>query len=476
MKKVTLFGMGIFIILVSSLVQGSTTPVNSRNTIYVDDDNLNGPWDGSFQHPFQHIRDGIAAASSGDTVFVFEGSYNEDVYFGKSLEVKGENRDNTIIHGLVRIQGSEWAILNGFTIRSLKDVGIIIYSQKHITVHNNSILNCTGTGIAIQECCNSTFSNNIISGNRGYGLESWYNCCSNCFFNNTFIGNWDGGIYGAGYCSNNYYIDNVIYGNGGDGGYYGPDQNSFFYRNIIIYNSLGLDLSHANGCMFEQNNILNNSRAGLWGGTQNTIKNNIISDNGWDGIFCSSNSNFIENNSIIFNKGNGIQIQYCQGNIIKKNTIESNNKDGIEIIYRVQNNKIENNSISNNNGNGITMIGGTYGKNKKNIISYNMISNNSKFGIYISGGILSRNRANQIYYNEISYNIKGGIFVEGGKKVGNNFNQFFFNNLIENTNSSYDSGFNLYLMNYWSDFNGFGMYKIPGGINRDPLPLRNPII
>ena len=32
-------------------------------TIYVDDDNTDGPWDGTQEHPYQFIQDGVDNAS-----------------------------------------------------------------------------------------------------------------------------------------------------------------------------------------------------------------------------------------------------------------------------------------------------------------------------------------------------------------------------------------------------------------------------
>jgi len=38
---------------------------NRGEIIYVDDDNFLGPWDGTLEHPYQFIRDGVAAADPG---------------------------------------------------------------------------------------------------------------------------------------------------------------------------------------------------------------------------------------------------------------------------------------------------------------------------------------------------------------------------------------------------------------------------
>ncbi len=56
MKK--LVSLGIIILLLSiSLIPGivADKPTFDR-TIYVDDDNTEGPWDGTQEHPYQHIQ------------------------------------------------------------------------------------------------------------------------------------------------------------------------------------------------------------------------------------------------------------------------------------------------------------------------------------------------------------------------------------------------------------------------------------
>ena len=68
-------------------------------TIYVDDDNSEGPWDGTQEHPFQHIQDAIDAAEEGYTVFVFSGLYCENIILDKTLILQGEEKTSTIING-----------------------------------------------------------------------------------------------------------------------------------------------------------------------------------------------------------------------------------------------------------------------------------------------------------------------------------------------------------------------------------------
>ena len=52
-------------------------------TIYVDDDNTQGPWDGTMEHPYQHIQDAIDNSSVGNTIEVFSGTYIENIRIKK---------------------------------------------------------------------------------------------------------------------------------------------------------------------------------------------------------------------------------------------------------------------------------------------------------------------------------------------------------------------------------------------------------
>jgi hypothetical protein len=48
---------------------------------------------------FTSIQDAINASFDGDTVFVYNGTYYENVIVNKTINLIGENRDNTTING-----------------------------------------------------------------------------------------------------------------------------------------------------------------------------------------------------------------------------------------------------------------------------------------------------------------------------------------------------------------------------------------
>ncbi len=249
--------------------------------IYVDDDNINGPWDGTFENPYQFIQDGINVAGDFDTVFVFNGNYIENIIVDKQIILEGENRDNTVIDGnhiekdVINIQ-SENVIIRNFYITNctlitnlVKYQGIFI-NASNVTIENNYIVKNEWTGLKI----NNDKNNCIIRNNVFYDNE----------FYNIFI-----------------------YGN----------------NNSIIFNDMdGMVVIH--------------------GGKNNNISNNYFHDSPYLGVWVSTNNNIISNNYIV-NISNAIRIDDIY-NVITRNYLEDN-KNGIVLeggYNMILNNHIEN--------------------------------------------------------------------------------------------------------------------------------------
>jgi nitrous oxidase accessory protein NosD len=130
-KASVLWSLAIIILLsLNSQAQPRTSkspfihPISYRATLYVDDDNIEGPWDGSLEHPYQNIQDAIEEAGQGDNIFVFSGVYQENIIIEKSLDLNGENTSQTIIDGM-----------NSSTIIDIKSDNVVI---QNFTIKNSN--------------------------------------------------------------------------------------------------------------------------------------------------------------------------------------------------------------------------------------------------------------------------------------------------------------------------------------------------
>ena len=125
----------------------------TNNILYVDDDNTQGPWDGTIENPYQYIQDAITNADEDYKIYVFNGTYYETLVINKTLVIEGENPENTIIDGqygeiIVNVIDKHVKITN-LSIRNsggYKDnAGIKLHTNDNLI--SNCIIYRTKTGI-----------------------------------------------------------------------------------------------------------------------------------------------------------------------------------------------------------------------------------------------------------------------------------------------------------------------------------------
>jgi len=360
------------------------------NTIVVPDD-------------YPTIQEAIDNADFGDTVFVRSGTYSERLYISKSINLIGEDKNNTIIDGsgydnAIRVDYTPNHEISGFTI---KNIG-----------YNN---------ISNQE----KISSRIEKLDKMDGILLWYSE-DNYIHDNIFI------------------VDNI-------GLYLARSHNNNIVNNTIFSAYIGVLLVEANENIIKNNDITEKT----------TTISNYLNYGSW-GILLDNDIylNTIQNNSISF-FNTGIYIgQYSFNNNIVDNILTNNANNGIWGSYENNNNTIQDNRIF-ENGNGFGMWMGKNNLISNNIIGPNnekeiflrdcydnVVKNNIILGNDLSIGIhISTGANNNIESNNISNN-------EYGLYLYNTNNHIYMNNIFANSkNAFFESGDNSWEANYWGKSN-----------------------
>jgi parallel beta-helix repeat protein len=409
-------------------LEQSTISSPSSDTLYVG---------GSEPGNYTKIQDAIGNATEGDTVFVFNGTYFENVVVDKSINLIGEDKDITIISGSdsssVVVVTVNMVNITGFTIRNGYN-GIEINSNYNTISNTTTISN--GYAIELREARYNTITGNEIISNRLNGI----------------YGDWNSDY-------------NVILGN------------------IISDNKYnGITLGESSYNTIKSNNISNNRYAGIflcWPSGDNIISDNSFFNNGLkirvlsDNIVTNNTVNgkpliFIEDESnLVLPEAGQIILINCD-NISIKNQNLTKATVGLTLINT--NNCLISNNIINSNSLEAIIFGGF-----SNNITENTISGN-RYGIKFDG---SNNTINE---NTISIN-KYGIYATYNSYNNTIYHNNFINNIMnaaDERNNTWDNGKS---GNFWDDYtgednDGDGIgdtpYPIPGGYNEDRFPLIEP--
>jgi len=150
------------------------------DTVYVDDD-FNESTPGWGIDHFNNIQEGINAVDENGSVFVYDGTYYENIDIGKSLKLIGNSSTTTTIIGAgvnntVLTVTADKVTISGFTITNGSSSGITLSGSEYSTISENNIThNGAGIGLGISPY-NNIIGNNIMNNeNIGVGLAIWSN-------------------------------------------------------------------------------------------------------------------------------------------------------------------------------------------------------------------------------------------------------------------------------------------------------------
>ncbi|MCK5112238.1 MAG: right-handed parallel beta-helix repeat-containing protein, partial [Thermoplasmatales archaeon] len=178
MKKVLAIGIMLLFIgmTISSATEINLEKQSTRTTLDGNILYVGGNGTGNYSS----IQEAIENASDGDTVFVYNGTYFENLFVDKSINLIGESKNTTIIDGsdkeTVVILSIYEGSLSDFTIQN-GDYGIVLISSWKFYITNNLI---TGNriGIKLDDSVRNIISNNTIEYNSG-GIFLWHSSNNN---------------------------------------------------------------------------------------------------------------------------------------------------------------------------------------------------------------------------------------------------------------------------------------------------------
>jgi parallel beta-helix repeat protein len=397
--------------------------VHFNQTWYVDDNNTQGPWNGSLEYPFQHISDAIQNATDYDIIYVFSGIYYEHISVNKPLQIIGEQKLTTIIDAewdgtVVDIRSSETSI-RGFTITRGGCVGVgggvyVSETYKFNVISDNIIFNNNNCGLFIYRSTYTSILNNtiadnvydvfigggnthhIISGNtlRNDSIEldrtSYNTIQSNSFYNGGIFQRTSGEV-------------NIIEGNFFDHG-------SIILTTPMRYTIVNNTFVHSRGIRINGNSPENwryhiihgntiDGRSLFYSSEQHNI---IVPSNAAEVIIAYCNNARIENLTITGTYG--IDLNTCRYAIVSNNTLIDSDDIRLDICAycTVCNNHLTNSFLrvqsafskfyeNDINGAGIECIDST-----GNTFANNRISNFTANGIFVQWGTLNTFLSNTV--------------------------------------------------------------------------------
>lgn len=294
---------------------------------------------------YSTIQAAVTAASSGDTVVVCGGQYNEDVYVAKPLDLKG--RPGAVISGTTTPNGMCTFLTGGPPIISGCLAAVTIASS-HVRVSGFTIKNAQGEGVLATGSLAGPITdvwigNNVVTRNDvGGGPNAVYPECQgqepDCGEGVHFMG-----------VRHSWIVHNKISHNSGGvliTDELGPTDDNLIAYNVVVDNFADCGITMPGHNPFAYDSATKTLKPTVAGVFDNTVSHNVIADNGLKGFGAgvliavpipgsASYDNLITDNYIVNNGLAGVTLHdhlpggaYTSGNKIIGNRIGTNNVTG----------------------------------------------------------------------------------------------------------------------------------------------------
>ena len=224
---------------------------------------------GSGSNNYSSINNAIMDADNGDTIFVFDDSspYIENFTINKSIILRGEDKNTTIIDGNnndVVIVNSSNVHITGFTIKNGR-YAIRLISSTRSMISNNIITDNGLEGIYLANSSYNTISKNIVQNNYyGIGLHWTVSGPGPCLYNdilyNRVINNSQRGLHMSLYHEYNNIVGNTFAYNKN----FGVKICCYCNNNILYFNNFIDNFQNAEDMFYNKWHNGNQSVGNYW--------------------------------------------------------------------------------------------------------------------------------------------------------------------------------------------------------------------
>ncbi len=282
-----------------------------QTNIYVDDDAAPGG-DGSLEHPFDNIQDGVDAANESEVVRIFAGWYNGSIWINESIELLGNGSSEVFVvadgsNPAFRVQEHD-VVIEGLMANST-GTAISITTWDSLLLKNLTVGNYGTQGIRLYMSDRSTLWNVTVKGGNGHGVvndESDYVT----YLESTVVDAKETGITisDSVWCT----LTNTTV-NGSETGLYIEWSNyTYLYGFEGVYNSMsGISLDHTRYTrMYDGTYLTENEENGLFGSYANYtyVYDSMFVDNTYAGINLTDSYYLYTNNLTLSDNGqNGLK-------------------------------------------------------------------------------------------------------------------------------------------------------------------------
>jgi len=431
---------------------------------------------GSGGADYMTIQEAANVANHGDIIYVYNGTYSENVnvYTRVTLQGEGANVVNVIANltstpvfyvmcDYVNISGfnvTGATTSSGFFISSRQHCnisdnnasgnshGIYLYDSNNNTLTSNTLNSNNLSGICLASSSNNTVTSNTLNSNNHSGIQL-YTSSNNMLTNNNISNNTIYGIYLTSSSSNNTLTSNTVSNNKNSGIFLQYSSNNTLKSNNAYSNINGIFLESSSNNKFTSNNAyLNTNGIYLYNSSNNMLTNNTADNNTGSGIILElSSNNALTNNTADNNTVNGIYLyNSSNNNTFTNNTADNNTGDGIYLISS-SNNTLVSNNVSNNNNSGITLS-----LSNNNTLTSNTADNNTGNGIILfslSNSTLTSNIAYSNTYHGIYQHSSSNNTLMSNNAYSNNYSGIILelssNNTLTNNNADNNTENGIYL-------------------------------